>query len=369
MAARLREAGVDVELRPLFDEQQKDALDTSDAAGRIIDFVMIAGSLSCPIPVNLLIRAVTERVPAANISLIGDMFGSLDLFRWRWADTEQSELLVSPRLALEAELICRRRLGDPQREAERLVELIGAVRNGWVDAEHERRFLFNLLQQIGADGPRGSRYKLSYVDIGRALTELRQRFGVVHPSLMLQESAFRRMAVREDVVDQVSRLSLLEEARDAIQTALDGMANGTISGTRRTRQNLLVERASLYGFLANDRARRNSAPTEIWSSYQAARTAIRQAASATDTYFPLDIGLWTPADLLRLAPLAASQRAELMADIYSTLDLVDQVICLLARSRNLIHARLLLHNNSMTKSYLRARMRSLSVLALQLDSI
>src|SRR5690606_12770115 len=42
-----------------------------------------------------------------------------------------------------------------------------------------------------------------------------------------------------------------------------------------------------------------------------------------DTYYPLDVGLWTPADLLRKADLNESQRAELTADIYSTLDQVE----------------------------------------------
>jgi len=86
-------------------------------------------------------------------------------------------------------------------------------------------------------------------------------------------------------------LSILEEARDAVQVALDQIANGTITSAKRTRQNLQVERASLYGFLANDRARRNAPAEEIWSSYEAARTAIRKAVSVTDTYFPLDVGL------------------------------------------------------------------------------
>ena len=42
-------------------------------------------------------------------------------------------------------------------------------------------------------------------------------------------------------------------------------------------------------------------------------------------YFPFDVGLWTPADVFREAAddLTVGQRAELVADIYSTLDRVD----------------------------------------------
>lgn len=321
LAQRLSEAGF--EFSTFFDEKQIAALDAGDAAGRIIDLVMVPGKLNCPVPVNLLLRATTEAVAGVDLGSIGDFFGDLDLFRWKWADVEQSELLVFPRLTLEADLICRRRLGSPEKEAERLIELVTAFRAMGVDSEHERGFLFSLLQQMGAYGPYGTRYRSAYVEVARALTDLRHKHGVFNPGLMLQESAFRRIAVREDVVEQRDRLRILEEARDAVQAALDGVENGTIAAARRTRQNLLVERASIYGFLANDRVKRRAAPDEIWSSYQAARAAIRQAVSVTDTYYPLDVGLWTPSDILEAGGLAEAQRAELTADIYATLDQVD----------------------------------------------
>ena len=322
-AQKLIDAGLVDDYSPLFDGPQIDALESDDAPGRIIDLVMVAGSLNCHIPVNLLLRAVTENLPGTDIAMIAKMFEGLDLFRWKWADEEQSEPLVLPRLMLEAELICKRRLGSPEKEAERLVELIGAVRGAGIDTKHEQWFLLNLLQQIGDDGPRGPRYRQAYVQIARTLTELRQRFGVIQASLMLQESVFRRAAVRSSVVDDSDRFPLLEEARDAVQAALDGIANGTIFAARRTRQNLQVERASLYGFLAYDRATRQASPTDIWSSYQAARAAIRQAVNVTDNYYPLDIGLWTPADILEIANLTEVQKAEIEADIYTTLDQVD----------------------------------------------
>lgn len=323
-AQKLVEAGFANGYRPLFDdEQQSETLEAEDAASRIIDLVMVAGSLSCPVPINLLLRAVTENLPGVELSLITEMFRGLDLFRWKWANEERSELLVLPRLTLEADLICRRRLGSSEKEFERLIELVGAVRGAGTDIDQEHRFLLTLLQQIGDDGPRGSRYRRHYVEIARTLTRLRQRFAVIHPSLMLQESVFRRIAVRKDVVDNIDRVPLLEEARDAVQIALDGIADGTIRSAKRTRRNLQVERASLYGFLAYDCAKRAASPEEVWSSYEAARTAIHQAVSVTDNYYPVDIGLWTPADILEMANLTEMQKAEIEADIYATLYHVD----------------------------------------------
>ena len=323
MARKLIEAGLPSSGRVWSDDEPESALEYRDAPGRLIDLVMVCGSLNCQVPVNLIMRALADSLPGTDIGFIVDMFRNLDLFRWEWADKEHSELLVGPRLTLEAELISARRLGNPARESERLLEIVSAVRGGGVDSQYELAFLLGLLDRMGDEGPRGRRYVDTYVKIGRALTNLRTRFGVVHASLMLQESAFRRAAVRRGSIEHHDRLPLLEEARDAIQTALDGIDSGTIRAGRRTRQNLLVERASLYGFLAYDCALRDSADEDVWSSYMAARVAIRHAVSVTDNYYPLDVGLWTPADLLEVANLNDIQTAEITADIYSTLDQVD----------------------------------------------
>ena len=310
--------------QPTFNDRSGDPLEDDDgSAARIIDMVMVAGRLNCPVPVNLLIRAVSDQYQRVDSALISELFRDLDLLRWRSQDPEGNQWLVLPRLPLEAQLICERRLGSPYAEARVLVELIGSVRLGF-DNAHEREFLLNLLQQVGRDGPRGSAYKPSYVEFARKLTELRVHFNVVDASLMLQESAFRRSAVREEEADDGRRIELLEEARDAVQTALDGIDSGQIQAPRRTRQNLLVERAALYGFLAYDRAQRRETSSEIWSAYKTARVAVRQAVSAADNYYPHDVGLWTPADLFESADLTESQRAELAADIYSILDQVEQ---------------------------------------------
>ena len=251
------------------------------------------------------------------------MYGGLDLFRWRW-DKEGNELLVMPRLPLEAELICRRRLGGPQNEAECIIALIGAVRSVGDTHADERRFLFDLLRRAGPGGPRRNRYRAAYVEMAKTLTSLRTRFGVLDPGIVLQESLFRRHAIREEgTVEDNDKMDLLAEARDAIQTAIDGMASGLISGTKRTRRSLHVELATLYGFIANQKAAEQNPSVEIWRAYVATRSTVHlQAASATD-YHPLDVGLWAPSNLLENGNLEDWQRAELAADMYGILDQIN----------------------------------------------
>ena len=349
---QLIEKGYVSEYQAIFDDQQSNELDANDrSAGKIIDMVMVAGRLNCPVPVNLLLRAVSQH-QRFDTTLVSNLFADLDLFRWITRDSEGNELLVTPRLPLEARLICERRLGSTQAEAEVLVDLIGSVRLG-LDGAHERAFLLDLLQQIGRDGPQGNAYRHSYADFARELTELRNNYNVVDASVMLQESAFRRSAVREEQADDSQRFLLLEEARDAVQTALDGIDSGRLQVARRTRQNLLVERAALYGFLANDRARRNETSADIWSAYQAARVAVRQAVSAADNYYPYDVGLWAPADLFESADLTESQRAELAADIYSTLDQVERDSLLPSQRQRFLRRRMtvggVLGNHALTE--------------------
>ena len=323
---QLIDLGIIEKFGVVFEESQADLAENGDdASSRIIDLVMAAGSLNCPVPINLLLRAVTSSSEGVDYTQFADLFRDLDLFRWESNDPGGSDLAVKPRLTLEAQLICRRRFGGADTEANRIVDLIGSVRNG-LDSEHELRFVLSLLRQVGPDGPRGNHYQNSYIKIAKSLTELRTRYGVTDARLMLQESTFRRNAVRRITLDDDSHLQLLEDARDAVQTALNGIADGSIRTARRTKQNLLVEHSAIYGFLARYRTDHDSAPEEIWSSYQAARTTIQQAVSAADNYYPHDIGLWTPADLLERfdkTQLTDVQKAEIVADIYSALDQVE----------------------------------------------
>lgn len=320
MAQRLIEAGIDA--YESLSQTQRDAIESDDAATRIIDLVMAAGRLNCPVPLNLLFRLTADGQSFSSPIDAIKVFGNLDLFRWEWADDEHNELLVGPRLALEAELICRRRL-DNQGEADCMIDLIGAIRGLGVDRGHERQFLFNALRQIGPNGPRGKGYRSSYVAIAKKLTELRTRFGIVHPSIILQESAFRRHAIREGAVEHGLNMILLTEARDAIQEALDDIATGAMQASRRTREFLQAELASLYGFIAYHQAKTRRPNAEVWRTYLAARYSVRQAARATGNYSPIDIALWTPSDLLEMYQFENWQQAELRADIYDTLDQIN----------------------------------------------
>lgn len=339
LAEKLVAAGLATETEAVLAETLDDVLRSADdSAGRVIDLVMAAGRINCPVPVNLLMRAVTAGRPT-DLSLIAQMFQGLDLFRWRRAEDNSEELLVSPRLTLEADLICRRRLMDATAEGAQLVALVRAARLSWDAVGSERRFVLDLVQNMGPDGPLRSRYRQSYLDAARSLTELRQVFGIEDPSLMLQEAVLRRSAIREGVVDGADTLNVLEDARQAVQAGIDHLAGRTGRGARRMIANLSVERAAIYGFLATYRMRQSASAQEVWSAYQAARAAARSATAISDTYFPFDVSLWIPADLLDFTDLTPQQYSELVADIYSVLDRIEPA-SLPPEQRERFHERL-----------------------------
>jgi hypothetical protein len=305
-----------------------------DAPSRLIDYVMVAGRLDCKLPINLLMRLLMAEDGQLDVEQLYEVFNELDLFRWR-SDEEGSELFISPRLQLEAELICRSRLADRERELNYLLELIEAVRPGGVDRTAELEFLLDLLQNLNRDGPRREAYAHGFRRIAESLTLIRTRHRVSDARLMLQESAFRRAALRAHdagvagtrSLSEDERAAILNESREVVEHAIQEISEGKLRAGRATRENLLVERASIYGFLAVGQARTHQRGDLIWSNYLATRTAISRALGMAESYFPFDIGLWTPVDILeeeaKAGALTRPQRIEMMADIHAILDQVD----------------------------------------------
>ena len=284
---------------PVADEQE-------DAAGNLIDYIMACSRLHRWVPVNLVLRAlVSESLTsssAIDTDLIRHLFDGNDLFRWRYHDNSEDQLLVGARLQLEAQLICDQRLGGAVYEARKILELISSATHAGPDRSEETRFVAEIIYALGPDGPLGERYHQSYGEIAKALTSLRKDRGVRNARLMLQEATLRRHFIRknEHQMSKEESAQTLDEAREAVEEALSDVSstNSRIRAGRRTIENLWVERAATYGFLATS-ATKNQEPVDvIWANYLAARQATRNATGKVDTYYPLDISLWIPLDIL-----------------------------------------------------------------------
>ena len=329
IAIGLIEAGIVKPTSQLFERHDELAAEGLDAAGRLIDYVMVVGRLNCPVPLNLIFRVITKSSFHTNLNQILQLFKDLDLFRWCETGVEGSDLLIAPRIQLEAELICRRRIADTQEEIKRIIELITSVRLG-LDRKSERSFLLDLLQKLDRNGPRGNIYRSGYLEIAKALETLRTHHGILDATFMLKECVFRRQAVfayssaystGDESGDR--RLEILDSARATVEEALRLIDGDQIGARKKTRQNLLAERSAIYGYLAVQRARSRDSE-EYWADYLAARAASQKAVAITEDYHPIDIALWTASDILRDADLSNDRRAEVLADLNSALELAEE---------------------------------------------
>jgi hypothetical protein len=331
LGSALVDAGFPAPTSSLLEDEGADIGDwgSETAVNRLIDYVMVSARLYQWVPVNLVLRAVTRDATQSqrplDLDAIRALFESHDLFRWRLDDEEGNELLVGARLQLEAELICNRRLGGATGEARRLSELIRAAVRAGTEWNSETKYLVDVVHAVGPDGPFKERYSESYSEVARTLSVLRTGAGVENARLMLQEATLRRHYVRLHQPDPTLKAALLDEARSTVDEALNRSEgrNSRVYASRRTIDNLWVERAATYGFMATDAAERGGNQQEIWPSYLAARNAVRKALGRVDSYFPVDIGLWLPARILKAATVSPGHAVELEADIRATLDLVD----------------------------------------------
>ncbi len=326
----LMQAGYKGETVVIEDVQSNDVEGASSAA-KVIDYIMAAARLYKSVPVNLVLRAILKDRASAGtafgIDLVHGIFKDQDLFRWHYGDESGEELLVGARLQLEAELICNSRLGGPVEEASRLIDLISQSYRAGSERNEETKFVTDIVYALGPDGPFGERYKDSYADIARALTSLREKNGVMSARLMLQEATLRRHYIRTHDLEAADKERILDEASRSVDHALTLIGQSgsqRLHASRKTQENLWVERAATYGYLATDAAQRNASAEEVWSSYRAARDAGQMASGRVDTYFPLDIALWMPLGVLKNGTqLGELERREIEADVQATLDIID----------------------------------------------
>lgn len=328
IAQQLIELGIASETAPLFEDDEKLAALGWDEAGRLIDYVMAAGRLDSDVPVNLLFR-VLGHASRLHPEQFSHLLADLDLFRWR-QDEEGSDFLIAPRIQLEAELICRRRL-TPEQEIERLIELIRGVRLG-VDRSMESSFLLDLLFKLDRNGPRQEAYRSGYLRFADALKELREHNGIFDADIVLRECVLRRRAIFQSQGGPDSggtedeHLAILDEARDTIETTLRAIDDRNLRVSRKTKQSLVVERSAIYGYLAVQHVQ-SGAGGDFWSDYLAARVASEKAIGLGRDVYPIDIALWTASDVFtrKKGELSNEQRAEVLADLYATIDYADCV--------------------------------------------
>lgn len=331
VAQALVKAGYPVGQSTLLPTSVGDAEASPEA--KAIDLVMVSSRLFKAVPLSIVLRAISANQSAYgsfDVDTMLSLIRSQDLFRWIYADEEQTDILVEARLQIEARLICETRFGSALREAEAICCLISAAMRAGPESNDETSYVAELVHAVGPDGPEGDRYSESYASIARALTTLRETTAVPNARLMLQESVLRRHYLRtHKAIEQSQKIELLNEAVTVVDEALRRIEENGSSGifaSRQTKDNLWNERAATYGFVATDMVQRGRSD-EAYAAYKAAHDAAMLAKARRDSSFSTDVSLWMPTGILRQGNnLTEIQRLEIAADLKSTIDSVDESI-------------------------------------------
>jgi hypothetical protein len=329
LALALMKAGFPVEVTQFLPDAGPHGLTDSPEA-RAIDLVMISSRLHKPVPLSIVLRAVGAghgTNGTYSIDTLLELIRDQDLFRWIYADEEQTDVLVMARLQVEARLICEARFGSAMREADAISNLIEAAVRSGPEGNDETAYVAELVHAVGPDGSEGDRYKESYAQFARSLTSLRTKT-MPNARLMLQESVLRRHYLRTHRnIDQPTKVALLNEAVSVVDEALDRINQQGSSGlyaARQTVDNLWNERAATYGFYATD-AVENGQNATAWSAYKAAHDAATLAKARRESSFSLDVSLWMPTGILTVqSELTPAQRFEITADLKSSIDGVNE---------------------------------------------
>lgn len=330
IAQALIDAGYPVGASPLLPSWVEDGGESPQL--KAIELVMVSSRLFKATPLSIVLRAVSDSSGVSgtyDIDTMLDLIREQDLFRWIYSDEEQTDILVEARLQIEARLICDQRFGSAKREADAIVQLIEAATRAGPDND-ETSYVVELIHAAGPDGPEASRYRDSYAMLARALTKLRLSTAIPNARLMLQESVLRRHYLRthQDVAQDL-KVELLTESMSVIDEAFRHLTeNGpsAIFASRQTIDNLWIERAATYGFVAADMVLHGQSG-KAYAAYKAAHDAASLAKARRDSSYALDVSLWIPTRILANGPsLTDEQRLEIAADLRSSLDGVDEGI-------------------------------------------
>lgn len=298
-----------------------------EVAGDIFDYashamfsVLVPGRLNLSVPVEIVMRLVGYNEVEKSIRLLEQV----DLLRW--TQDEAGNVFIKARSSLEARLICERRLGGADAEANILRRVLQNIRLEESGRGPETKFVLDLCMAAGPNGPDGNRYSAYYDLLSDTLGEVMHDQGQSHSGLMLQQATLGREYVKANQASldsDRSRQRLADNVR-VLQSALR-QSPADVANKYHT-VNLRVELAATYGFLARQGTIGKLPIDEVLGFYASSREwAMRAAASSSpDNYFPYDVMLWNALDTLKDPRIDLASRMNLEADVVDALDAVDE---------------------------------------------
>ncbi|MGB5136995.1 MAG: DEAD/DEAH box helicase family protein [Candidatus Zixiibacteriota bacterium] len=310
IADLLRAAGLAKDVQVLGETPSEIGGELLTQFQEILGLVMVPGQFNILCPFELLSRAVNKSAVGAFYEVLKES----DFFDW--SEDPSGNLLIGPRSALEAEIIVQQRIGGAAFEIDFAKRLILVANPSHLFGNQEVQFVIELIQQMGPNGKDPRRYQLFFVDLAGILETLRVNSGIIHPSLLLQESLMTREAAKQFEGDEQSQL--LVKSIQASTLALDQVDSRPTSRPLRSR--IRVELASAYGQLARLQERLADQLRYLSTAYE---EAVLAYSSDPQNFHPIDVILWSVKDLFNSAEMSEEGRLQLIESAYHAFNLAD----------------------------------------------
>jgi hypothetical protein len=159
----------------------------------MVNAVMVSSVFGLQVPQSIALRLLADKDRYLAYSEAMRSFRAIET-----SDRGGMVYTLHARQPLEAEIWCEHRIGQRSEWFEIIRAMVAQLRRDEVDRENapELEFVIRLLQAIGPQGPSQNQMRDHFLGIAQAVRDLRTRFKVVHPRLLLIESNAVREAIK-----------------------------------------------------------------------------------------------------------------------------------------------------------------------------
>lgn len=285
----------------------------------LIFCVMVPGQFALNVPYELLLRTIGYESISSNFF---KALNQIDIINW--FEDSQGNLLLGPRTAIEAKILCNF-LGGKNAEIDYIKILLKEIKSydfesfGY-ESDPEIQFAVELLNNISPNET--PLYMDKLLDITDVLKELRVSQRAYHPRLVLKEASFLRELVTNGKIDEKSqRIKLLENAERIVRDVLERLG----SHKERAIANFLqVELASIIGSKAFEYVDKSDNVDEAKECYSLVKQINYSSFSGNpDNYNVLDVLAWTTDKLIKENVFNKTEKLNAEADLLHLFELAE----------------------------------------------
>ena len=297
--------------KTLFSTEKDIGGEKVDILQNLTALVMVPGRFGLKVPIELLLRTLNQE----DYLNFVEVLNKIDIIQWD--DDELGNIEIGARTSLEARLIVESRLGSAKTEVDFVNQLLVEVKdsNGFIQ-NREVEFAVNLVRSMGPNGPDANYFLPYYLDLSRALQELREERGVQQPRLMLQEANLLREFVAKQSqfgTSSAGTQELLNKTEEVLANALEKVESQ--AGTNELQSFIRVELAATLGAKVKYLLDKGSLQEAIQLFQDAHNHLFKARALNPESYHSIDVLAWTTQDILNSDDIDSSTRAEVKANI------------------------------------------------------